>query len=421
MISVHLTHFGVGLPADLGFEPVADSDWWTLTLAVPEGRASSTSSGRRQLRHPPRRGPAQPDDGPPPLRRQLGVRGGRLRRPRVGAPATGSAGRTPGRPGARQPGARSPGRHDRLPPGGIRRPRRRRPVPAAGRPRRRRLPPLRVGCDGARQPDPPTADLAAHRGGASATRASGWSSTPTIRVTTPTSTDELVPRARGASCRWRPRRPARCLMGASFGAVASLVGRLRRRPGIFGRLLLQSGSFAGAGTGCRPRPERAVAAGRRRWSAGSSPTRAPVAERVFVSCGVYESLICENRGARAGARRTGHGGPLRRGPRRAQLGELARRPRRGAAVAVRPVTRRRSATCRAKPCYLRTWPTSPAASGCRWAPTSAGRSATRRCCERLDLALPIGRRHRALRGRAGDDRAVRPAPADAATTSSSTA
>ena len=29
---------------------------------------------------------------------------------------------------------------------------------------------------------------------------------------------------------------------------------------------------------------------------GSSPTAGAVAERVYVTCGVYESLICENRG-----------------------------------------------------------------------------------------------------------------------------
>ena len=30
-------HFGVGLTDDLAFEPLGDSDWWVLPLAVPAG------------------------------------------------------------------------------------------------------------------------------------------------------------------------------------------------------------------------------------------------------------------------------------------------------------------------------------------------------------------------------------------------
>jgi enterochelin esterase family protein len=84
----------------------------------------------------------------------------------------------------------------------------------------------------------------------------------------------------------------RGLAGASFGAVAAL-SVAARYPGRFGRLLLESGSFAFTDIGpsrrgpafepvvefvnrFRERPER-------------------IAERVFVSCGVYESLIYENR------------------------------------------------------------------------------------------------------------------------------
>jgi len=86
----------------------------------------------------------------------------------------------------------------------------------------------------------------------------------------------------------------RCLVGASFGAVASLSAAWRA-PGFFGRLLLQSGSFAGAGTGCRRRPEplwRPV----RQFVRAYLDQPAAVAERIFVTCGTYESLICENRG-----------------------------------------------------------------------------------------------------------------------------
>ena len=104
--------------------------------------------------------------------------------------------------------------------------------------------------------------------------------------------DELVPRMEadfGALAEpW-----ARCLVGASFGAVACLSAAAAR-PGHFGRLLLQSGSFAGAGAGCRARPEplwQPV----KQFIAGFVARPQAVSERVFVSCGAFESLICENR------------------------------------------------------------------------------------------------------------------------------
>jgi enterochelin esterase family protein len=85
----------------------------------------------------------------------------------------------------------------------------------------------------------------------------------------------------------------RGLMGASFGAVASLA-TARRYPHVYGRLLLQSGSFAWSSNGCSQRrgpiwePVKAFV---------DAYTAAPtsVSERVFVTCGLYESLICENR------------------------------------------------------------------------------------------------------------------------------
>ena len=104
--------------------------------------------------------------------------------------------------------------------------------------------------------------------------------------------DELVP---GLEARFPlAANPAgRCVMGSSFGAVASLAVA-RAAPGFFGRLLLQSGSFAGAGAGCRSRPER-LWRPVREFVRGFLADPAPVAERVFVTCGAYESLICENR------------------------------------------------------------------------------------------------------------------------------
>ncbi|MEO1202285.1 MAG: alpha/beta hydrolase-fold protein [Pseudomonadota bacterium] len=85
---------------------------------------------------------------------------------------------------------------------------------------------------------------------------------------------------------------SRGLMGASFGGVASLHAAWRN-PGLFDRLLLQSGSFAFSDLG--------------RHSRG--PVFDPVADfmnefreqpgipanRIYMSCGIYESLIYENR------------------------------------------------------------------------------------------------------------------------------
>jgi enterochelin esterase family protein len=103
--------------------------------------------------------------------------------------------------------------------------------------------------------------------------------------------EELVPLMEGEfSLGTGPEN--RALMGASFGAVASLHASLQR-PGLFGRLLLQSGSFAFTDIGDHERgplfdPVVAFVNGYR---------RAPVkpAERVFLSCGIYESLIVYNR------------------------------------------------------------------------------------------------------------------------------
>jgi enterochelin esterase-like enzyme len=85
---------------------------------------------------------------------------------------------------------------------------------------------------------------------------------------------------------------SRGLMGASFGAVASL-STAARYPDRFGRLLLQSGSFAFTDIGPSPRGPvfEPVVSFVNRYRAAP----AKVSERVFVSCGTYESLIYENR------------------------------------------------------------------------------------------------------------------------------
>jgi len=89
------------------------------------------------------------------------------------------------------------------------------------------------------------------------------------------------------------RPSGRVLMGASFGAVASLSTAFRY-PGVWGRLLLQSGSFAFTDIGRRNRRgplfDRVV-----RFVNAYRARPFAMSERVFVSCGVYESLIYENR------------------------------------------------------------------------------------------------------------------------------
>jgi len=103
--------------------------------------------------------------------------------------------------------------------------------------------------------------------------------------------DELVP--------WMVERyplidsPAgRCLMGASFGAVASLAVAARS-PGRWGRLLLQSGSFAFTDIGQSRRGPAFAPVVEFVNDFRDAPVRA--SERVYVSCGQYESLIYENR------------------------------------------------------------------------------------------------------------------------------
>ncbi|MGE3174133.1 MAG: alpha/beta hydrolase-fold protein [Planctomycetota bacterium] len=85
---------------------------------------------------------------------------------------------------------------------------------------------------------------------------------------------------------------ARGLCGASFGGVASLHAAWRH-PGVFGRLLLQSGSFVFTEIGDHGRGpvfDPVVAFVNEFRKAPGKP-----AEQVFLSCGVYESLIYFNR------------------------------------------------------------------------------------------------------------------------------
>ncbi len=85
---------------------------------------------------------------------------------------------------------------------------------------------------------------------------------------------------------------ARGLMGASFGAVASLA-TAASRPESFGRLALLSGSFGFTDIGPNRRGPAYDPVVDFVNTFREKPIR--VAEQVFVSCGIYEPLIYENR------------------------------------------------------------------------------------------------------------------------------
>ena len=103
--------------------------------------------------------------------------------------------------------------------------------------------------------------------------------------------DELLPRL---AERWPlvDRPDARGILGASFGAVAALATAWRH-PGTFGRVLLQSGSFAFTDIGEHDRGPLFDPVVDFVNAFRDDPGR--FTERVFLSCGTYERLIYENR------------------------------------------------------------------------------------------------------------------------------
>jgi enterochelin esterase family protein len=106
-------------------------------------------------------------------------------------------------------------------------------------------------------------------------------------------TRELLPRLE-AELPLVGQRSGRCLLGSSFGAVAALAAGYRS-PATYGTLALMSGSFlftdiAGADHGGGPVFDPVVKFVNRYRA---RPRR--VADRLFVSCGVFEQLITANR------------------------------------------------------------------------------------------------------------------------------
>lgn len=88
------------------------------------------------------------------------------------------------------------------------------------------------------------------------------------------------------------RPDARGIMGASFGAVASLATAWQH-PGVFGRVLVQSGSFAFTDIGQHDKGPLFDPVVDFVNAFRDDPGR--FTERIFVSCGTYERLIYENR------------------------------------------------------------------------------------------------------------------------------
>ncbi len=85
---------------------------------------------------------------------------------------------------------------------------------------------------------------------------------------------------------------SRGIMGASFGGVAALHAAWRN-PGLFGCLLLQSGSFAFSDLGSHQRgPVFDPVA---RFMNEFREDERETCEKIYMSCGIYESLIYENR------------------------------------------------------------------------------------------------------------------------------
>ena len=94
----------------------------------------------------------------------------------------------------------------------------------------------------------------------------------------------------------------RGLMGASFGAVATL-STAWRYPGVFGQIFLQSGSFAFTDIGQHKRGSAFDPVVEFVNAFRAKPGRP--SERVFMTCGMYESLIYENRSMLPLLRETG--------------------------------------------------------------------------------------------------------------------
>ena len=287
---VRLIHFGIGLPDDLSFERVPESDWWLLALTLPEGtrleyRLAVTADGHTHDTEDP----LNPFESRNPFGQNSVCRSHGYTLPPW-------AEHQPDAPEGLQRSLTIPSSHLQ----------RRIPVtlylPASfsmAGPKRYPLVVVHDGTDYLHYAAASTVlDNLIHRGTAPELVVAFVQ--PGERLTEYANderharfvVEELVPYLE-SHLPLAGRRDERCLAGASFGAVATL-STAARHPDAFGRLLLQSGSFHGAAVDGRARTEdlwRPV----EQFVKGFVADPAQVADRIFMSCGIYESLICENR------------------------------------------------------------------------------------------------------------------------------
>jgi predicted esterase len=285
--AVHLKHWVFGLPSSQSLARVPDTDVWHLTMQLPLG--SRVEYKLEVVRHGHGewiQDPLNPNLARDPFGANSVAHGTGYEGASVDPPRPDRAARPVRRDLARLAGLR-PAQLRALRPGPVQA---HPALSALGRPRRPRLPALRRDGHDPRQPDRSARGRRRDRGVhqladrlreyADDERHARYLTEELVPFVERTFPLEAVPQGR-------------CLMGASFGAVAALSTACRY-PGFFGRLLLQSGSFAFTDIGDRNHRGPLfdpVVAFMNRFRA--EPTA--VAERVFVSCGMYESLIYENR------------------------------------------------------------------------------------------------------------------------------
>jgi enterochelin esterase-like enzyme len=106
-------------------------------------------------------------------------------------------------------------------------------------------------------------------------------------------TSELLPRLE-TELPLAAKPSARCLMGSSFGAVASLSAAVRA-PEIYGSLILMSGSFVFTDIGAADHGGGEVFDPVVKFVNKYRARPTHVTDRLFMSCGVYEPLIVHNR------------------------------------------------------------------------------------------------------------------------------
>lgn len=298
--SVRLIHFGIGLPSDLGFERLEGSDWWLLVLDLPHGTRLeyqievNRSDGSETIRDPLNPNEYRNPFGSNSVCRSFGysvppwalhdaeAQPGSLRSLTIPSEALGR----PVQVSLYLPSTFTPDPEHKFP-----------------------LVIMHDGSDYLHYAEATTVlDNLIHRGLA-----------PELVVAFCDPGDRLVeypnhePHARFIAEELVPYLEShlpligepngRCLGGASFGALATL-STANRYPDTFGHLLLQSGSFAGASAE-RSEPDEPLWRPVTKFVSDYMADPKPVADRVFMSCGLLEPMIAENRAIRPVLKGTG--------------------------------------------------------------------------------------------------------------------